>query len=253
MAVRPFPECHRHPHDLGRDARGPRPQRRPRPDGPGGDPAGLALPRCGASTPTMGRSSSTTILPLLPGVCDSVHPRPAVQEGRQRAHRAKELDPRPQARRLLAMRHAGGRGWHSTTCIGTSSASSRTCFCPRSNCSARSGSARACAAATIPPVPPSSGSRPVPRPIREPWPPSCACAISSTPSPFPRRSTARSSGSSPSPRRRGPPPSPGRQRHLPGHRACPADAPPGPPPWGQGLHLRQSPTPASTDSSWVTS
>ena len=34
---------------------------------------------------------------LLSGPCHSVHARPAVQEGRQRAYRAEKLDPRPQA------------------------------------------------------------------------------------------------------------------------------------------------------------
>ena len=47
----------------------------PRPGGPGGDPAGVCPSGCGASTPTTGRSSSTSIYRLLPGPGDSVHAR----------------------------------------------------------------------------------------------------------------------------------------------------------------------------------
>ena len=49
-------------------------------------------------------------LSVLPGPGDPVHARATVQEGRQRPHRAEELDPRPQARGVLAVRHAGRRG-----------------------------------------------------------------------------------------------------------------------------------------------
>ncbi len=47
---------------------------------------------------------------LLQAQADSVHAGPAVQEGRQRAHRAEELDARAQAAGLCALRHARGAG-----------------------------------------------------------------------------------------------------------------------------------------------
>ena len=100
----------RHPHHVGGDPRRPRPQRRPRPGGLGGDPAGPALPPPGDRLRQRVRVHQPPSLPLLPGPGDPVHAGPAVQEGRQRPHRAEELDPRPQARGVLAVRHAGRRG-----------------------------------------------------------------------------------------------------------------------------------------------
>ena len=51
-------------------------------------------------------------LSVLPDPGDSVHAWATVQEGRQRPHRAEELDPRPQTGGVLAVRHAG-RGGHA--------------------------------------------------------------------------------------------------------------------------------------------
>src|SRR6266705_3501443 len=47
---------------------------------------------------------------VLPRRADPVHPRPALQERRQRPHRAEELDPRAQADRLGPLRQSRRRG-----------------------------------------------------------------------------------------------------------------------------------------------
>ena len=203
--VRAFVERHRHPHDLGGDARGPRSRRGPRPDGPGGDPPGPALPPARDRLRQRLGVHQRPPLPVLPGAGDPVHARPPLQEGRQRPHRAEELDPRPEARRLLALRHAGGRG------RAQRAVSARAPPLPEPvlalGQAARQGTRRGARPAPLRSRahPPRAGAGAAPRPIPGPSPPLRACAISSIPSPSPRRSTARSSGSSPSPRRRAPP------------------------------------------------
>ena len=69
-------------------------------------------------------------LGLLPGPGDPVHPRPPVQEGRQRPHRAEELDPRPQAPGLRPLRHRPTPWRRSTRSTATSCGCFQNLFLP---------------------------------------------------------------------------------------------------------------------------
>ena len=106
-----YAESDGHPHDLGRTRR--RPGEKP------GACAGTRSSSCARRLPFALRgidsdNGSEFINAHLMRYCrahaDSVHARAPVQERRQRAHRAEELDARPQADGLRAVRH--GRGAH---------------------------------------------------------------------------------------------------------------------------------------------
>jgi hypothetical protein len=93
-----------HPHHLGGDSGRARQESARGPGGAGGTPPGPAVPAAGHRFGQRVGVHQSASLGLLPGPGGPVHARTAVQEGRQRAHRAEELDPCPQAPGLRALR-----------------------------------------------------------------------------------------------------------------------------------------------------
>src|SRR5574341_720817 len=102
--VPPLPEPDGHPHHLGGDPGrpGPRPDRGAA--GVGGDAAGPPLRLAGHRLGSRLGVHQRPPVPVLPGGRDPVHPGAALQEGRQCPCGAEELDPRPEAHGLRALR-----------------------------------------------------------------------------------------------------------------------------------------------------
>src|SRR5258708_2814321 len=95
-------------HDLDRAPGDPRQRREGGGRGPDRDRGGTALPRAGLGLRFRRRVYQLFAVAFLSGSKDSLYAQPPVQEKRQRAHRAEELDPCAQALRLQPLRIGGG-------------------------------------------------------------------------------------------------------------------------------------------------